>query len=102
MLAPYQAYSRMFKERLGPIIDTEWAVDVILKRGVEEEETAAKIPPVPINFRNTVLKRLLKAEPPEIHEEIEEWRRGKPDKEGGDDEADEETARFAKAEKYHL
>lgn len=101
MLAPYQAYSRMFNERLGPIISTEWEVDVALKRSAEEDETLTKIPPVPINFRNSVLKRLLQAEPPEIHEAIEEWRKGKPVKDGIEEEANEDTARFAKAEQYH-
>lgn len=99
----------MFKERVGPIIDKEWAASVLEKRAVEEDETlpkppdeATRMPPVPISFRNSVLKRLLKAEPSEIHEEIEVWRKAHHVvKCSNEDESAEDDGKFEKADGYH-
>lgn len=101
LLSVCHAYSAMFKTRLGPIIDQNWANSVISER-LTEEEKAKPIPAVPINFRNTALKRMLADEPQEIHDEVETWRqaqRNKDVKEQGDD--NEETCRLAVANQYH-
>lgn len=105
MLAPYQAYSRLYQERLGPLINKEWADSVSSQRATEEDSGQVKpIPPVPINFRNATLKRLLLAEPPEIRAEIEEWRKAehgiRPSVEASE-VLEEDDARFEKAEQYH-
>lgn len=102
MLATYQAYNKMFKTRLTPIIEEEWVASVLSKRHTEEER-ALRVPQVPIDFRNNVLKRLLKAEPPEVHKQVEVWRQAQraPVEDVELEETEEETLRFNKADEYH-
>lgn len=74
MLAPYQAYGRMNKKNIGLIIDKEWSDDIMSKRHTDDERVKP-VPPVPINFRNSVLKRLLAAEPVDVQDAVDVWRR---------------------------
>lgn len=101
LLSTYHAYSAMFKPRLGPIINREWTTSVISRR-VTEEDNSKPIPPVPINFRNAALKRMLAEESPETQAEVEAWRQSQhivEVKGQGDD--DEEICRLAAANQYH-
>lgn len=101
MLANYQAYNKLFKDRLTPLIEAEWAATVLSKRTTEEER-AEKIPQIPIDFRNNVLKKMLGAEPLEVREQVEAWRQAqRAPIENAKDETEEETVRFDKAEEYH-
>lgn len=101
LLAPYQAYGRMFKDHVGPIINKEWDAYVLTQQDSAEDE-APQIPPVPINVRNATLKRLLHAEPPQIHAEVEVWRKAHLVPKGSnEDKSADECVRFDKAEQYH-
>lgn len=40
-----------------------------------DDERVKPVPPVPINFRNSVLKRLLAAEPVDVQDAVDVWRR---------------------------
>lgn len=103
LLATYQAYNKIFKDRLTPIIEAEWLSSILAKRNTEEER-ALKVPQVPINFRNKAVKRMLEAEPPEVHEQVEAWRQARrapiEDIEYIEAETMEETVNFSKADEY--
>lgn len=91
----------MFKPRLGPIIDQEWAAAVTLQR-LTEEDKLKPIPAVPINFRNAALKRMLEGESPEIKAEVEAWRQAQRNLDIKDEGVeDEDTRRLAAANQYH-
>ncbi|KAF7965908.1 hypothetical protein HWV62_40972 [Athelia sp. TMB] len=73
MMAPYQAYGCMNKKEVGPIIDKEWSDKVMSQRHTEVER-AEPMPRVTIDFRNSVLKRMLAAEPEDVHKAVDVWR----------------------------
>lgn len=101
LLSIYHAYSAMFKLRLGPIIDKEWA-DAVMSQRLAEEDKLKSIPAVPINFRNAALKRMLADESTEVKAQVEAWRQAQRTleiKDEGDD--DEVTRRLAVANRYH-
>lgn len=64
------------------------------------------MPQVPIDFRNKALKRMLEAEPPEVHEQVEVWRQAQRAPIEGieaiEDETMEETVGFNKANEYQM
>lgn len=91
----------MFKPRLGPIINQEWTTSVISQR-LTEEDKSKPIPPVPLNFRNAALKRMLAEESPETQAEVETWRQSQHIVEAkGQGDGDEESCRLAAANQYH-
>ena len=100
MLADYQAYSSMFKSRLEPIIQQEWQAQILAER-LTDDDKAKRIPPVPLNFRNKTLRRLLAEEPQEIREEVDTWRRAQRKNEVKVEIEDEEAQRLAAAAQYH-
>lgn len=100
MLAAYQAYSQMFKDRLEPIIQQEWIAHTLGKR--TEEEKAKPIPRAPMTFRNEVAKRLLAKEPQEVQAQVEKWRQDERDRDKKvEDEDDEEAQRLSTNKRYH-
>ncbi|KZP18444.1 hypothetical protein FIBSPDRAFT_893443 [Athelia psychrophila] len=101
VLSTYHAYGTMNKEHISPVITQEWVDSILLERYTDEEK-AMPVPQVPIAFRNTTLKHLLQAEPPSVQAEVDAWWWAKQTAGvKGDNEADEETARFEKAGQYH-
>lgn len=94
----------MFNERVGPVIEKEWADAVLSQRDAEDDEDedeATQIPPVPIHFRNAALKRLLDAEPSEVHKEVDVWRNAHHGKTRVAAPPDENSSSFDDAEKFH-
>ncbi|KAF7976044.1 hypothetical protein HWV62_7950 [Athelia sp. TMB] len=101
MLAAYQAYHSMFKDRLEPIIKQEW-IDSVMSERLTEEAKAKPIPPIPINFRNAASKRMLQEEPADVQNEVDEWRRAQRNNSSKvEDEGDEEAQRLRIANRYH-
>ncbi|KAF7978594.1 hypothetical protein HWV62_45316 [Athelia sp. TMB] len=98
----YHAYGKLFKERVDPVVEKEWVESVKAKRVANGEKDAPIPSMVPIDFRNTVVKRLLSLESDEVKAEVEAWRiaelngRCKQDK-GGEDEDEE----LSIPERYH-
>lgn len=99
----------LFKDKLRPLIEREWKDFVMLSRTTEEEKASA-IPPVGIAFRNQFAKRNLAEEPPEVQQEVEEFRQGLVEgalnvtsvtEVDGDGDGDEEAKRVAQARSYH-
>lgn len=107
LLPLYQAYNNMFKICLGPIIQKEWTDSVLLERCTEEEKKKP-IPPVPINFRNAALIKMLRAESPVVQEDVEVWRQAqrpiaeKKDEEDDNRPDDDEAIRFNRATAYQM
>ncbi|KAF7967411.1 hypothetical protein HWV62_34381 [Athelia sp. TMB] len=101
LLSITHAYNALHKERLGPIIIQEWTESVISGRTTDEEKSKP-VPPVPINFRNAMLKRMFAEESADVKTEVEAWRQARhandAKKEEGDDE---ESRRLATANRYH-
>lgn len=93
----------MFNERVGPVIEKEWANSVLSQRDNEtDDDEPTRIPPVPIHFRNAALKRLLNAEPSVVHAEVDIWRKAHHGINNSVAEpADDDDMRFDAAERYH-
>lgn len=103
MLAPYQAYGRMNKKDVGVIIDKEWSDKVISQRHTEDERVKP-VPQVPIDFRNSVLKCLLAAEPADVQDAVDVWRRANRPGEKEDSKKEgsvEGDDKFDQAESYY-
>jgi hypothetical protein len=87
-LAAYQAYYSLYRHKVSAIIEAEWPD---AWRADPERDTNTKNdcpPPVPINFRNRVAKRLLDEESDQVKAEVEAFRTNA----GGDDDNSPGTA----------
>ncbi|KAF7982531.1 hypothetical protein HWV62_28154 [Athelia sp. TMB] len=74
MLALYQVYGQMNKERLVPIISKEWA-DKVMSGEHTDNEKAKLLAKVPIDFWNSALRRTFNAEPADVQKAVDVWRR---------------------------
>lgn len=95
----YQAYLTLHLERIRPIIDE--AYEEYLDTIPDDEEPVGKF-----KFQNEKEKEMLAAEPDEVRDEVEQFRRGAvdgPSKTKGDDEgagmADQEEVVLKEARK---
>lgn len=105
LLSVTQAYMSLFNDKLRPLIVKEWTLHVLSER--TEEEKADVIPPVSIAFRNQFAKKSLSLEPPEVQEEVEEYRQKLREDVVDEpsaldtDGSDEEAKRVTQARSYH-
>lgn len=95
----------MFKDRLAPIVEQEWAKSVNEKR-LTDEEKSEPIPKIPINFWNASIKSMLAEESDEVRAEVEAWRDSKQQDKLDDlkskaDGVESESEETSMAEKYH-
>src|SRR5262245_44798782 len=98
-LPAFQAYQKLYDEKIKSVVQREWPIEWKNSPSFSEDQ---KVPPPSIAFQNKIATKLLAEESEEIKQEVEKYResRGEYVEDVDDETGDEEKERVAKAKAF--